>query len=71
MVIMAGIGEEGDGGIRDSGAAFMLPTMGLDTGAMVYTDPDGGGMDHTGEVLILTMEVIRHTARIPAMVMGP
>ena len=41
------------------GGAFTVP----DSGVMVFTDLDGGGMDHIGEAIILIMGVIR----IPAM----
>jgi len=36
------------------GEAFSVP----DSGVLVFTDPDGGGMDSIGEAIILIMGVI-------------
>ena len=37
------------------GGAFSVP----DSGVLVFTDPDGGGMDHTGEAIILIIGLLR------------
>ena len=59
-MVMGGSGEV-DQDILDLGigGAFTVP----DTGVTVLTDPDGGGMDRIGEVIILIMGIIH----IPAM----
>lgn len=59
-MVMGGTGEvDQDILDLDMGGTFSVP----DSGVMVFTDQGGGGMDRTGEAIILIMGVIH----IPAM----